>query len=167
MAEPATVEIPAAGGEWKPTTLGLLGRHVGRRVRVTIDHPGMYGGRSARGQVIQGELLGVGPSEVSTVYGSFSVRGDAGGEEGASLPWGHPFEVLVDPLPPVHELDDEAAAALVLEAVRRYDTDPRFHARARLAARLAERTEYSDLEGAVLVGAVLALVVDDHPELIP
>lgn len=165
MAEPVTAPIDL--GDWRPASLGLLARHVGRRIRLTVDHPGRIGDRPARGQTFEGRLDDVGPSDVSSVYASVTFTEDDGQARTLSLPLGHAVDVLHLPDVETIDVDDAQADALVAEAVRRYEADPRFRARAGLAARLSERTEYRELDGAVLVGAVLALVVDDHPELIP
>ena len=160
MAEPATRPIDL--GDWRPSSVGLLSRHRGRRIRLTVDHRGVDDGRQ-----FAGWLDDVGPSDVSSVYAAVTLTEDGGDTVTLSLPLGHAVDVLHLPQVEPVDVDDDEADRLVAEAVRRYEVDPAFHARARLAARLAERTEYSGLDGAVLVGAVLALVVDDHPELIP
>lgn len=152
-------------GEWQPGMMGLLTRNVGRRIRLTVDHPGRINGHRARGQQFEGELLTIGPSDVSAVYVALSFRCDDGTVQELNLPLSHPIDVLVAPIQEPAPLTEEGAAALVAEAIRRYELDPLFHARAQVAARLAEHTDFSDLEGAVLVGAVLALVVAEHPEV--
>lgn len=158
-------ETAELAGEWSPTTVGLLRRRIGRRIRFMVDHPGQIKGHPARGMFFEGELLDVGPSDVSSVYAALSFRCDDGSEVGLSLPLGHPLEVLLVPDREPAPITDVDADALLAEAIRRYETDPLFHLRAKVAARLAERTDFSDLEGAVLVGAVLALVVAEHPEV--
>lgn len=154
-----------AVGEWQPAMMGLLRRHIGRRIRLTVDHPGTIDGHRARGQYFEGRLDDAGPSDRSQVYVSLAFTEDDGRRRKFDLPLSHPIDVLVVEIPEPPPVDDDTVDALIAEAVRRYEVDPLFHLRARVASRLAERTEYSDLEGAVLVGAVLALVVVDHPGL--
>lgn len=159
MTDDQTTEVI---GTWQGTTVGLAARHTGRRFRLDVDHPGRD-----RGRRFEGQLVLVGPSEVSGAYGALTFVRDDGGRDTLSLPWGHQLEVLVEPMPAPGLPPGTDVEALVAEALRRFETDRLFHNRAVIAALLAEGTEFGGLDGAVLAGAALALVVVDHPEITP
>lgn len=159
MAEQPTEHLAT----WRPSTVGFARRHLGRAFRLDVDHAGQD-----RGRLFAGVLVNVAPSEVSSAYGALTYREeDTEGTATLSLPWGHPIEVLVPPTLDVRPLTPERAAELVEEAARRYDTDQVLAARARLAVQLVEHTEHAgaDADDMVLLGAVLALVIADHPEV--
>lgn len=66
---------------------------------------------------------------------------------------------------PVAEPAPIDVRALVEEARRRFEDDETFRYQAEVALWLSRSTEYRELDGAVLLGAALALVVADHPEI--
>lgn len=56
-------------------------------------------------------------------------------------------------------------AALIEEARRRYMDDETFRYHADVALWASRSSEYRELDGAILLGAALALVCLDHPEI--